>query len=439
MTRTSRQWGGPWRGTAAALMTLLLVGCAAPATVTPTPSPVPVASPTAPLATPPPTVPAPGPVIVTLTLWVPEELNPYGDTPAGAVLAQQLAGFSETYPNAQVRVIVKKAHGRGGLLDLLRTASTAAPSILPDLVILDTTDLRVAAQAGLLQPMDGLLPEWLAADRFPFATRLGNVEGQTMGVVIAAWMEHLAYRPSIVATPPLTWTNVVSAPASFAFPAAAQADDVGDSTLIQYLAVGGRLVDEEGIPLLEEAPLAEVLGFYRDSVSAGVISPTLVLSLNGTESCGEVFQTTGAGALAVDSHCFWSEMSTEAACAPLPTRDGNVVTLARGWAASLVTTNPDQQRWATSLLEWLLAPENSGAWTRSGAYLPGTLSGLQEWAVTEEERATLERLLEGAVPSPDPAIRAAVGPPLQAALEAVLMGRRTPVDAAAEAARAVRP
>ena len=76
-------------------------------------------------------------MIITLKLWLPEELDPY-DRRAGAnVLAQQLSDFSDTYyPDLQVEVTVKKAHGRGGLLDFMRTARDAAPSILPDLVVL---------------------------------------------------------------------------------------------------------------------------------------------------------------------------------------------------------------------------------------------------------------------------------------------------------------
>ncbi len=426
-------------GLVAMLVAFLLAACAAPTPLVPTASPLPTPSPTTPPPTPTPTVPAPGPLVVTLTLWVPEELSPYGEEPSAAVLAQQLADFSHTYPDLQVEVIVKEAHGRGGLLDLLRTASVAAPSVLPDLVMLDTAELRVAAQAGLLQPLDGFLPAGFAADRFPFAAELGDVDGQTMGVVVAAKLQHLAYRPALFASPPLTWTAVVSAPAPFVFPAAGQDGDVNDTTLIQYLAAGGRLTDGEGNPQLEAGPLTDVLAFYEQGVAAGVISPTVVLSLSGVEGCWEVFQNWEAGMTVVDSRRFWTGLDPQAAFALLPTQDGRTLTLAEGWAVGLVTSDPDRQQLAAMLLEWLLAAEHSGPWTQSGAYLPGTLSGLQEWTVAEEERALLEALLEGAMPPPDPAVRAAVGPPLQAALKAVLESRRTPADAAADAVRAVGP
>lgn len=96
--------------------------------------------------------------MVTLTLWIPEELSPYSDQAGADLLASRLADFGAAYPDLQVQTIVKKSHGRGGLLDFLRTASVAAPFVLPDLVVLDEADLQVAARSGLLQPLDGLIP-----------------------------------------------------------------------------------------------------------------------------------------------------------------------------------------------------------------------------------------------------------------------------------------
>ncbi|MGD1996921.1 MAG: extracellular solute-binding protein [Anaerolineae bacterium] len=419
------------------LLIVLLAGCgpsATPTSISPLPSPSPTLSP--PTATP--TEPSPAPLVLTLTLWVPEELSPYGEGEASALMAQRMVDFNQVNPELQVEVIVKKVQGRGGLWDFLRTASAAAPSVLPDLIVLDAQTLRVAAQAGLLQPLEEPLTDGLPVDRFPFASSLGEVDGQRVGEVIAAEMEHVAYRPDLYDTPPFTWTDVLSAPTSFVFPAAGRDEAVNDVTLIQYLATGGQLTDGEGNPQLEQASLAEVLGFYEQGVAVGVISPTLVLSLDDAEDCQEVFKDWRAGMAVVDSRYFWTELDVYAAPAAFPTRDGNVVTLARGWTVALVTADPQRQRQAVLLLEWLLAPDYNGPWTQSGGYLPPTLSGLQEWDVTEEERRVLEALLEGAIREPEPSIRAAVGGPMQEALEGVLEGRSSPSEAAAAAARGVR-
>ena len=216
------------------------------------------------------------PMIVTLELWLPEELDPYSDKLGADVLARQLDDFSQAYPDVQVEVVVKKAHGRGGLLDFMRTARDAVPSVMPDLVVLDATELETAVGLGLVQPLDSLLLPVDVAERFPFAAELGTVDGQTMGFVISADVQHLAYRPALIDSPPVSWTQFISPSVSFLFPAGGRdQQQVNDATLIQYLATGGRLSDAEGNPSLDEDAMVSVLGFYSDCVSAATISPIM--------------------------------------------------------------------------------------------------------------------------------------------------------------------
>ena len=132
---------------------LTLIGCEGP-TLTPIPV-LPTATPPAPTPTLTPTPNAePPPMIVTLELWLPEELDPYGEGGGSRILAQQLSEFSDAYPNLQVDVVVKKAHGRGGLIDFMRTARDAVPAVLPDLVVLDGSDLKTVAGSELVQSLD---------------------------------------------------------------------------------------------------------------------------------------------------------------------------------------------------------------------------------------------------------------------------------------------
>lgn len=418
------------------LLCWALAGCVPAITPTVLPAQTPSATSLPPTASP--TAVPPGPLAVNLTLWVPEELSPYQEGPAAALLAQHLAEFSQAYPNLQIEVIVKKAQGRGGLLDFLRTASAAAPRVLPDLVVLSVEDMRVAAQAGLLQSAEGLLPANLAADGFPLIAEMGQVGGQRVGVPLAVELEHLAYHPALYASPPVSWTPVLSSGVPFVFPAAGRDGGVNDFTLVQYLGAEGQLTAGEGEPLLEEEPLMAVLDFYAQAVSVGVVSPSLVLSLTSADGCWQSLQDGQAGAAVVGSRRFWSEPTVGVAAGPIPTRTGRPVALARGWVLSLVTADPVQQEWAQRLAVWLLDPRWQGEWTQALDYLPATRSGLAAWRLSEDERAVLEHILEGARPVPPASVRAAVGVPLQTAVRAVLEGRSAPAEAAAEAVRAVR-
>lgn len=399
-----------------------------PATATPDQlTPTPTATPT----------PEPTPMISTLELWLPEELDPYGTQPGSGVLAAQLAEFSQRYPGLKVDVVVKKAHGRGGLVDFMRTARDAAPSVLPDLVVLDAADLGSVARSDLVQPLDDLLASSASDDHFPFATSLGKAEGETMGAVVGVDMQHLAYRPTVFATPPVSWTQVISAPASFLFPAGGVDGLVNDATLIQYLGAGGSLTNAEGHPSLDEAVLTDVFSFYTRCITNTVIPATQILTATHVDQVWEQFKDGEAGMTAVRARRYWLEADDTMVAGAIPTKDGRPVSIARGWALAVVTDDPARQDVAMLLFDWLTAPEQNALWTQTASYLPATRSALDLWAVTEEERTVLHDLLEAAVPLPRPLVMEAVGPPMQEALEAVLNGRATPEEAAASAVRAL--
>jgi len=412
------------------LLLLALAGCQdeAPATessATPTPPPS--------TAEPTPT-PEPQPMIVTLGLWLPQELDPYGTGPGAAILAQQLADFDDVYPGLQIDVTIKESHDPGGLLDFLSTARDAAPSVLPDLIVLDTAEIKPAANRGLIQPLDPLFDPALLADRFPFATALGTVDEQTFGVVVGADMQILAYRPALLASPPISWTQVITPPVTFVFPAQGTDLIIDDATLIQYLAAGGQVTDADGNPWIDESVLTRVLNFYDDAVESGAISPEIVLGIADADQAWHRFQAGWGEITAVRASRFLNEGSPSTAIASLPTEDGRPASVARGWAIALVSQDPERQESAMLLLNWLTAPERNAQWTQAAYYLPGTQSALQLWDLSGANRAALRSVAETALPYPQPATMTVVGPPMQDALEAVLTGKATPKEAATEAA-----
>jgi ABC-type glycerol-3-phosphate transport system substrate-binding protein len=477
------------RWTVCAVLLLAMIGCGGK---TPAPSPVSPLQIESPLPTVSPTpTPEIQPMIVTLQLWLPEELDPYGDAPGADVLVQQLDDFGAAYPDVQVEVVVKKAHGRGGLLDFLRTARDAAPSVMPDLLVLDVAELGAATDLGLLQPLDSLLAAAEMAERFPFASKLGTVSDQTMGFVIGADLEHLVYRPALLASPPVSWTQHISPPVSFLFPAAGRDRQVNDATLIQYLAAGGSLTDDAGNPALDEDVMVSVLGFYSDCVSAAtfspvvspvvtvtvmppvtttgllttslgisptvpltalvtitppvvlppvsmIISPNVVLNTRDGDHAWERFRQGEGDIAVVRAGRYWLEADETFAPALIPTQDGRPFSIARrAWAVAVVADDPARQSVVMLLLNWLFSPDHTGEWTQASGYLPATRSALRYWSVSSADRAVLRGVLDAAVPAPDPGLTEVVGPPMQDALRAVLRGRDSPEEAAATAVQSL--
>jgi ABC-type glycerol-3-phosphate transport system substrate-binding protein len=354
------------------------------------------------------------------------------------MLTQHLLDFSKAYPDLQVEVVVKKAQGRGGLVDFLRTARDAAPSLLPDIVILDTTDLETAAGSQLLQPLDELLSPSLAVDRFPFAIEMGQVQTQTMGFVLGVETQHLAYRPDVFESPIVTWTQIISSPESFVFPAAGDDQNVNDSTLTQYMAAGGELSDAEGEPTLSEGALLSVFNFYSDCLSTGVISPSVVLGLSNETEAWELFKAGSAGLAVVPTRNYWTESDETMSFVPIPTRDGTYFSTVQGWTISLVATDPSRQKLSMLLLDWLIAHDHNAEWTQATGYLPGTRGALQLWNVSSTERIDLANILNAARPFPDNQALTSTGPALQEGLEALLRGKANPEEAAVIAAGNVR-
>jgi len=420
-----------------------LVGCSEPALIQPTAAPTTTPSSLSPLATPTPSLES-QPMIITLGLWLPEEFDPYGEGPAADVLAQQLTEFSQAHPDLQVEVTVKKAHGRGGLLDFLRTAHDAAPSVLPDLIVLEASDLETVAKSNLVQPLDTLLSPAEMTDRFPFAAELGSVEGQksdetnTMGFVIGADMQHIAYRSDLLESPPVSWTQMISPPVSFLLPAGGRGREINDATLIQYLAAGGQLADAEGRPWLDEDVMVNVLSFYSDCISrepisptfnTPTISPTVALDITDADQAWERFQTGEGEMTVVRAGRYWPAANENISAAPMPTHDGQPFSIARGWVVAMVTEDPARQKLATLLLNWLIRPKNNAQWTRAAGYLPGARGALRLWDVPDADRSMLRNLMESAVAAPPPEVMMTSGRAMQEALEILLRNRGDPEEA----------
>src|SRR5689334_4089135 len=119
--------------------------------VTPTPAPTRPSTPTpTAIATLTPQV-EPGTPI--LRLWLPSQFDPSADNPPAHLLNQRLTQFESQHPGLKIEVRLKKADTDGEILNDLSVTSAAAPSVLPDLILLSRSDLESAAQKGLLHPI----------------------------------------------------------------------------------------------------------------------------------------------------------------------------------------------------------------------------------------------------------------------------------------------
>lgn len=394
-------------------------------TVVASPPPSPVVHPS-----PEPTAPS----VITLTLWTAPAYSPQAEGPAGEVMRQLLANFNETQPDVQVSYVIKKPQGKGGLLDLLLTASSVAPGVLPDLIFLEPRALQDAAHTDLIQPLDELLSPLIQQDLFPFVLRAGRFDGQLKGIQFQTDARHLLYNTNKLPSPPQTWADVLARPdARYLFPAGSQGGLANDAFLIHYLSTGALLFDEIGQLALDEAAMTAVLSHYAAGIQSGVV-PTTVLQLESTRDAWPIYLAAQVAMTEIAASYYLAnrDMLRTTAYAAIPGQAGPAPTVSQGWKVAIVTDDAYRLRAAGRFVEWWLSAENNANWNLAAGTLPVRRTAYQHLGEQDAYFTFLAELLETAEPYPLAAAYREVAAAWQLAIEAVITGRRTPQEAAAE-------
>jgi multiple sugar transport system substrate-binding protein len=349
-------------------------------------------------------------------------------------MRQLLATFNETQPDVKLEYVVKKPQGKGSLLDYLLTASSVAPSVLPDVILLEPHALRDAARAELVRSLDDLLPVSLQEDLFPFALAAGRFDGQLKGIQFQTDATHLLYNTNKLESPPLTWTDVLTHPeARYLFPAGGQSGLATDSFLIHYLSTGAPLFGEIGQLALNEEAMAAVLSYYAAGIQSGVV-PTMVLELASTLDAWPIYLEAEVAMTEVAASHYLAnrDVLRTTSYAPIPGQVGPAPTTSQGWMIAIVTKDPYRVAASTRFLEWWLGAENNANWNLAAGTLPVRRLAYQRLGEAEPYFVFLAELLEAARPYPLALAYREVGAAWQIAIEAVLTGEQTPEEAAAQ-------
>jgi len=382
---------------------------------------------------------------MTLTMWTTLSFSPTQDITSGQILAQQVDLYEVDHPQVRLKLALKEPYGKGGLLDFMSTAGAVVPDLLPDLIILDVDELGTAVQTGLIQPLDGLIPQDLVADLFPFAREAATFDGQLYGLPFQADLDHLVYNTGKMTSPPRSWSNVLSGPGPYLFPAGGKASLVNDAFLIQYLAVreqSGSTGSDS--PFLDADNLARVLQFYHDAQSSGVV-PAKVASYHTTDDVWNDYAAGQAALAQVNAHSYLLAMRqslpggdlrerlTSSSVAPVPTANGSAPPIGRGWVLALVTSDPARQAAAVDWMVQLMNPATNAAWNEAADYLPTRAAAMAEWRSGDSYGQFIQQQLRTARSRPRLADYTQIAAALQEAVNAVLDGTATPQEAADQA------
>jgi ABC-type glycerol-3-phosphate transport system substrate-binding protein len=396
-------------------------GTASPAPTSPPTVITPVQQSSPPLATASPTPAGP----VKLRLWLPPQFDPAANTPAGQLFRARLDEFRKRRPGIELEVRVKSVDGPGGLLDSLSAANAAAPQAVPDLVALPRDLLEAAALKGLLRPYNTLTKAMEDPDWYEYARQLSNLQETIYGLPFAGDALALVYRPAMLPQPPVDWSISPENSQIMVFPAA---NPQALFTLALYQSTDGQVQDDQGRPKIETLALTEVLTYYQQAQTAGIM-PELLTQYQSDEQVWDAFQDGRTDTVVTWSSRFLEASAEESAIAPIPTQDGEPYTLATGWVWALSAPESRSQQAAVELAEFLTEKEFLSRWTEAAGVLPTRPSSLGRWKLAAL-RPILDEIAKSAHILPAADILIGVGGPLWQATIDVLNGQIDPVSAA---------
>jgi len=382
-----------------------LAGCADIASLLSTPTAVPVPHVT---STSQPTLPAtktalPPVEARVLRVWLPPRFDPNANTTAAILLKKRLADFETSHPGLEIEVRIKAEAGETGLFNALSITSIAAPTALPDLIALSRPDLEAAALKGLLHPIDGLSTVLQEPDWYPYARDLGHIQNIGYGLPFAVDALVMVHRPELEIK---TWNDIFSSEESLVFPVS---DPQALVALSLYVSAGGELVDDQGLPTLEEGPLTQTLTLIANGLEEHAFLPAMINYETDAQSLQAYRE--GRANLAITWAVNYHPVD-DGILQPIPNLNGTPHTFAIGWIWALAGSDPENQQVASELAEYLIADDFVSNWSENTGYLPSRLS----------QDSGINSILESAHVLPSNEVLGVLGPIMDQALIRVLNG-----------------
>lgn len=407
MTILRQIWIHLWRLLPIPILLLTTVGCDGTFLQTSTAHPTAQSTALPPAQTPLPAsaTPTAGPTI--LRVWLPPQFDPQGTSDAGKLLAARLTKFEDEHPNIRVETRIKPVTGEASLMASLAATSAVAPSALPDLVALPSSDLESAAVKGLLHPFDKLTNIMSETDWYPYATQMAVTQGSTFGLPFAGDALILLYRPSLTGPQNNQWETIIRQRTPVVIPA----DDPNALFVLSlYRSAGGILQDNQGRPILDTKALTMVFQMMEQGVQNGIF-PFWMTELTTDDAAWRTYNEKRTPMAVTWLSRYLDQLPADTAAMPLPSVSDQPATLASGWMWGLAASTSERQNMAVQLAESLLAPDFLEKWTPTINLMPTRPSSLKGWD-NYSQQTLIKMLAEGAQVLPTNDMLASLGPVL---------------------------
>ncbi len=370
---------------------------------------------------------------IPILIWVDAALFDNPDARDESLLKQQIDAFELANPAYSVDLRVKRATGTGGMLDSLRTTAAAAPDNLPDVVALGTRNLQLAARDGSLQSLALLSDLDLPTDIMDAVMTDVVYEETMVGIPFAGRAYISAYDSAEIQFRPVEVDDLLENQTLFVFPGA---DNQALTVFSMYYTAGGTVGSADDPYAIDMALLEQTLGRFEELVAAGLapqqsieFADPLSVWLARREFPNSLFVTDSQQV--IENY----DQFTNLGSTLVPTVSGRTsAALVETWHYAVVSEAPDKQLGASELLNYLLAPEQLGAWALDAGFIPLRESAANVWP--EQAPVTLVRQIYfNGVAFPPTEPLQELGPVITKEVNKILASETTAADAMVEIAQ----
>jgi ABC-type glycerol-3-phosphate transport system substrate-binding protein len=360
-----------------------------------------------------------------LSIWVPVQFDPNVKSQAAIALIKTVQEFESENPGVTVEIRVKAETGPSGLMETLGMAASAAPDVMPSLVLLTRSQMEDASRKGIIFPYEGLTAVLDETDWYPFARELATFQGDMYGMPLSGNVLALVARGKRTSSEAPSWDEIQKLGSTVLF---AAADPQAAVPLALYRSAGGRTQDEQSLPQIQPVELEKTLTLLASGADNNIFPPWLI-NYQTDDKVLETFSNQQGGWVITWLSNYLADKPNDTSLFPVPSLGAGSATFASGSVWALADTNPERRQLSVKLAEFLGRSEFLSAWNLANNTLPPRPSALTSWPDTPL-RAQLNQVALAAEIRPPIDILNTLGPAVQEATLLILKKQSDPATAA---------
>jgi multiple sugar transport system substrate-binding protein len=360
-----------------------------------------------------------------LSIWVPVQFDPNTKSPAAQALTKTIQNFEIENPGVTVEIRVKAESGPSGLMETLVMASSAAPDVMPSLVLLTRSQMEDASRKGVIFPYEGLTKVLEETDWYPFARELATFQGDIYGMPLSGNVLALVSRGNRQSAQAPTWEEIQKLGSTVLF---AAADPQAAVPLALYRSAGGKTQDEKSLPQIQSIELEKTLTLLASGAEKNIFPPWLI-NYQTDDQVMDTFSSQQGGWVITWLSNYLASKPADTSLYPVPSLGRGSATFASGSVWALADTNPERRQMSVKLAEFLGRSEFLSTWNLANNTLPPRPSALTSWPDTPL-RSQLNLVALAAEIRPPIDILNTLGPAVQEATILILKKQSDPAKAA---------